>query len=375
MNIDINVLLGSAARRLAGPDETLAAGEAGHFAQLLAGLTDDAPLLPEALVDVESLLPGQPGEEIPGAPLAEGVAADDQSTLPPVIGADDKPALPEIMLLTPDAVLPAQPALPDGWQLQQLVAQNAGADAQDAPLLREVTADVRPSRSPVPRQPLPLNQAANAVAETLPATLPQLGALAVNTTKPLVVSPEGEALLPLDSRSTSDAPLMAAPRPVLTAITLPAPAAPPVVVNPHPVGTPAWQQSLGQQLAIFSRDGVDNAQIKLHPEELGALQITLRMQQNQAQLHIVSEHPQVRQALEAAMPQLRSALAETGVQLGQTSVSADNPHFAGAQAQGNGSSGHGHARQGAAEPLREEEMTPPIALHNLSSAAGINTFA
>ncbi|MCP2230224.1 flagellar hook-length control protein FliK [Erwinia aphidicola] len=374
MNIDINALLGSAARRLAGPDETLAAGEAGHFAQLLAGLTDNAPLLPE------SLLPVQPGEEIPGELLAEVVAADDQSTLPPVIGADDKSALPEIVLLTPDAVvpaplLPAQPALPDGWQLQQLVAQNAGADAQDAPLLREVTADVRPSRSPVPRPPLPLDQAANAVAETLPASLPQLGALAVNTTKPLVVSPEREALLPLDSRSTSDAPLMAAPRPVLTAITLPAPAAPPVVVNPHPVGTPAWQQSLGQQLAIFSRDGVDNAQIKLHPEELGALQITLRMQQNQAELHIVSEHPQVRQALEAAMPQLRSALAETGVQLGQTSVSADNPHFAGAQAQGNGSSGHGHARQGSAEPLLEEENSQPIALHHLSSAAGINTFA
>lgn len=177
MNIDINALLCSAARRLAGPDETLAAGEGGHFAQLLAGLTDDAPLLPEALVDVESLLPVQPGEEIPGEPLAEGGAADDQSTLPPVIGADDNSALPEIVLLTPDAVLPAQPALPDGWQLQQLVAQNAGADAQDTPLLREVTADVRPSRSPVPRQPLPLNQAANAVAETLPATLPQLGQL------------------------------------------------------------------------------------------------------------------------------------------------------------------------------------------------------
>lgn len=355
MNIDINALLGSAARRLTGSDEPLVAAQGGQFAQLLAGLTDDAPLLPERLAEV-ALLPVQPGEE--------GV----DERLPEIISADDNTVLPEVVLLTPDAVVPA-PLLPDqsalagGWQLQQLVAQNAGAEVMDAPPLREVAAEGRPLLPAAQRQPLPLSQAASAVVETLPATLPQLGALAVNTPKPLVVSAEGEALL------------MAAPRPVLTAITLPAPAAPPVVANPHPVGTPAWQQSLGQQLAIFSRDGVDNAQIKLHPEELGALQITLRLQQNQAQLHIVSEHPQVRHALEAAMPQLRSALAETGVQLGQTSVSADNPHFAGAQAQGNGSSGHGHARQGSAEPLLEEENSQPIALHHLSSAAGINTFA
>lgn len=367
MNIDINALLGSAARRLTGSDEPLVAAQGRQFAQLLAGLTDDAPLLPERLAEV-ALLPVQPGEE--------GV----DERLPEIISADDNTVLPEVVLLTPDAVVPA-PLLPDrsalagGWQLQQLVAQNAGAEVMDAPPLREVAAEGRPLLPAAQRQPLPLSQAASAVVETLPATLPQLGALAINTPKPLVVSAEREALLPLDSTSTSAAPLMAAPRPVLTAITLPAPAAPPVVANPHPVGTPAWQQSLGQQLAIFSRDGVDNAQIKLHPEELGALQITLRLQQNQAQLHIVSEHPQVRHALEAAMPQLRSALAETGVQLGQASVSADNPHFAGAQAQGNGSSGHGHARQGSAEPLLEEENSQPIALHHLSSAAGINTFA
>ncbi len=62
MNIDINALLGSAARRLTGSDEPLVAAQGGQFAQLLAGLTDDAPLLPERLAEV-ALLPVQPGEE------------------------------------------------------------------------------------------------------------------------------------------------------------------------------------------------------------------------------------------------------------------------------------------------------------------------
>lgn len=371
MNIDINALLGGAARRLTGPDEAIVAGEGGHFAQLLAGLTDEAPLLPETLAEV-GVFPSLPEDEMP----------DD--LLPEIIAADDKAALPdlEVVLLTPPPVPPtpplaAQSALPGSWQLQQMVAQNAGADAPDAPLPGAVIREAKPSLRPVMLQPEPLNQPVTQQQETLPATLPQLGALAINTVKPPVVSAGAgtEALPMLEGSDSSDMQHIAVPRPLLTAIPLPAPAAPPVVANPHPVGTPAWQQSLGQQLAIFSRDGIDNAQIKLHPEELGALQINLRMQQNQAQLHIISEHPQVRQALEAAMPQLRSALAESGVQLGQTSVSADNPHSAGAQAQGNGSSGNGNARQGAAESLPEEDIIQPVGRHNLTSASGINTFA
>ena len=88
-----------------------------------------------------------------------------------------------------------------------------------------------------------------------------------------------------------------------------------VTVN-HPPETPEWKQSVSQHIAIFSRNGLHSAEIRLHPEDLGSLQISLRVQQDQAQIHIVSEHAHIRHAMEQAMPQLRAAMAESGIQLG-----------------------------------------------------------
>ncbi|WP_407072280.1 flagellar hook-length control protein FliK, partial [Serratia marcescens] len=58
-----------------------------------------------------------------------------------------------------------------------------------------------------------------------------------------------------------------------------------VTVN-HPPETPEWKQSVSQHIAIFSRNGLHSAEIRLHPEELGSLQISLRVQQDQAHIHI-----------------------------------------------------------------------------------------
>lgn len=96
-----------------------------------------------------------------------------------------------------------------------------------------------------------------------------------------------------------------------------------VVTLPQQMGTTEWQQSLGQQLACFTRDGVHHAELRLHPEELGAVQISLRMSNERMQIHFMAENPQARSALENALPSLRHSLAESGINLGQSSVSAD----------------------------------------------------
>ncbi|XTZ39349.1 flagellar hook-length control protein FliK [Salmonella enterica] len=139
------------------------------------------------------------------------------------------------------------------------------------------------------------------------------------------------------------------------------------------VGTPAWQSALGQHIATFTRGGVHHAELRLHPEELGALQISLRMNNDQAQVHFVTEHHHVRAALESAMPQLRTMLAESGIALGQSSVGADT-------ASSNSSpfgdaSGHEKSEKESADisaPITEE---PTILRSVVVYATGINTFA
>lgn len=89
------------------------------------------------------------------------------------------------------------------------------------------------------------------------------------------------------------------------------------------LGSQEWQQALGQQILMFSKNGQQTAELHLHPQDLGSIQISLKLDNDQAQLNMVSGHSQVRAALEAAIPQLRTALAENGISLGQSNVSSD----------------------------------------------------
>ena len=90
------------------------------------------------------------------------------------------------------------------------------------------------------------------------------------------------------------------------------------------LGSNEWQQALSQQIVMFSRNGQQNAELRLHPEDLGAIQISLKLDNDTAQLNMVSSHSHVRAALEAALPQLRHALAESGINLGESQVSSDS---------------------------------------------------
>lgn len=55
----------------------------------------------------------------------------------------------------------------------------------------------------------------------------------------------------------------------------------------------------------------------------------LKVDDNQAQIQMISPHQHVRAALEAALPVLRTQLAESGIQLGQSNISGES--FSGQQ--------------------------------------------
>ncbi|EIV7687690.1 flagellar hook length control protein FliK [Salmonella enterica] len=145
---------------------------------------------------------------------------------------------------------------------------------------------------------------------------PLVAAAAATSAKVDVDSPPAPvthgAAMPTLSSATAQ-PLPVASAPVLSA----------------PLGSHEWQQTFSQQVMLFTRQGQQNAQLRLHPEELGQVHISLKLDDNQAQLQMVSPHSHVRAALEAALPMLRTQLAESGIQLGQSSISSES--FAGQQ--------------------------------------------
>ncbi|WP_275075478.1 flagellar hook-length control protein FliK [Providencia rettgeri] len=127
------------------------------------------------------------------------------------------------------------------------------------------------------------------------------------------------------SQHTSAQPISMMPTAsTVQAATMNAPTAAPTLHLSSQLGSEAWQQQLSQHMLFFSRQGVSQAQIRLHPEELGSLNVHLRIEDNQAVMHFVSPHSHVRAAMESMMPVLRSALQESGIHLAQGSVGQEN---------------------------------------------------
>ena len=136
-----------------------------------------------------------------------------------------------------------------------------------------------------------------------------------------------------------------------------------------PLGSSEWQQTLSQHVTMFTRQGQQSAELHLHPEDLGQVQISLKLDDNLAQIQMVSPHSHVRQALEAALPTLRTSLAENGIQLGQSSISSES--FAGQQQ--SFSQQQQSSRTGGGSNLAAEEDESLIVPASLQSAARGNS--
>lgn len=145
-------------------------------------------------------------------------------------------------------------------------------------------------------------------------------------------------LTPLTAAAATRAEIESSPSPTSIGVTAaplsgpqphaqPLPTAAPVLSAP--LGSHEWQQALSQHVTLFTRQGQQSAELRLHPQDLGQVHISLKLDDNLAQLQMVSPHSHVRAALEAALPMLRTQLAESGIQLGQSNISSES--FAGNQ--------------------------------------------
>ncbi len=198
-------------------------------------------------------------------------------------------------------------------------------------------------------------------------------------------SASNQPVTPLVAAAAAKADMESTPSPVttigamttpggMTTQTQPAPVAAAPVLS-APLGSHEWQQSLSQHVTLFTRQGQQSAELRLHPEELGQIQISLKMDDNQAQLQMVSAHSHVRAALEAALPVLRTQLAENGIQLGQSSISSES--FAGQQ-QSSSQQQHASRAQGQEAFAAEDDiaLTTPGSLQAAARGDGaVDIFA
>ena len=140
------------------------------------------------------------------------------------------------------------------------------------------------------------------------------------------------------------------------------------------VGTPAWDQQLGQKVVWMAAGGDQSATLTLNPPDLGPVQVVLTVTNDQADAAFMSAQPEVRQALEAAMPRLREMMSEAGIAFGSATVSAGTPEqqnngerAASGERRGNG--------QGGGVSGGEIAIAPAAGGRSRPSLSAVDTFA
>ncbi len=83
------------------------------------------------------------------------------------------------------------------------------------------------------------------------------------------------------------------------------------------------QQTI-DHLTLHSRGDSSSVTVKLHPEELGEIQLRMVMEGDQLKVHLQAQSQQVQEVLERNFPRLRDALQEQGVTVDDFQVSVDS---------------------------------------------------
>jgi flagellar hook-length control protein FliK len=132
-----------------------------------------------------------------------------------------------------------------------------------------------------------------------------------------------------------------------------------------------WAGELGNRVTMMAKDGLELAHLRLNPANLGTLEVRISVQNDQTQVHFLSQHAHVRDALEASLPRLREMMHDGGLSLGDVNISDQSP----AREQDN--SGRGFQRNSNlfSAALPDTEVLPQIMDMKVHNPRGVDFYA
>ncbi|RQR43130.1 MULTISPECIES: flagellar hook-length control protein FliK [unclassified Burkholderia] len=294
------------------PDAAALAAAAAVQAQLLARTNDAAP------ADADSTAAAAQTTAVSGQP-------DATAALPNHAGKDAA-AEPAAPASGRDALQAALAKLTGGAGAIAMPATGAAATAAPAPAATTSASAAAPLTPKVPTFDRALADAKGAPATQQPATQAAAPLQAGATAQPAAqhafaaaeetASPAADATVAAAATAAAAAQANLQASPAASTIA----AANPHVLAPH-VGTADWTDALSQKVVFLSNAHQQSAELTLNPPDLGPLQVVLRVADNHAHALFVSQHAQVRDAVEAALPKLREAMEAGGLGLGSATVS------------------------------------------------------
>jgi len=149
---------------------------------------------------------------------------------------------------------------------------------------------------------------------------------------------------------------------------LAAPATP--VALATPIDSPDFAAALGVQVSVLARDGVQHAELHLHPVETGPVSIRIEIDGATARIDFGADLAATRHAIEQGLPELASALRDAGLTLAGGGVS----QHAGSRPRGDDDGADGPRPQTTAATT-SPTVAPVRAAQRRIAAGGVDLYA
>ncbi len=136
-----------------------------------------------------------------------------------------------------------------------------------------------------------------------------------------------------------------------------------------PLASPDFAHAFAVQVSVLVQDGVHSAELHLNPVETGPVSVRIVVDGSQARIDFGADALATRQAIEAGLPELASALRDAGFTLqgGGVSQHARDPN-------GDAGSGDGSAARRASSGS-EEARPAPAPRQRIVAAGGVDLYA
>jgi flagellar hook-length control protein FliK len=148
-----------------------------------------------------------------------------------------------------------------------------------------------------------------------------------------------------------------------------------------PVGSPGFTEEAAQRVTWMAKNGIDHAEIRVTPPDMGPIHVSIDMKQNEASVNFVVTQTDTRVAVEDSLHRLEEMFAESGIALSQASVGQQDAgqSFSGNQT-GNGNSGSSGSSGRSGNTIGSNGGSADIAVAGARSGSTsgiglINTFA
>lgn len=115
-----------------------------------------------------------------------------------------------------------------------------------------------------------------------------------------------------------------------------------------PVGSAGWADEIGTRVVMMTESGNHTASLKLSPEHLGPLEISITVRDDKASVWFGAAHADTRAAIENALPRLREMFESQGLSLADAGVFREPPREQPVVKNNMSSAGQGDATEEAA---------------------------